>query len=63
MKLEQDGTKRVFTCFGLAVGKKTARGTAPRCDFAVGEALRRELLEGRFRAAPEGRPPGGRRRA
>lgn len=59
MKLEQDGTKRVFTCFGLAVGD----GTGPRSDFAVGEALRRALLEGRFRAAPEGRPHAGRRRA
>ena len=62
MKLEQDKKMDVFTRFGLAVGK-SARGKGPRFDFAVGEALRRELLEGRFCAAPEGHRHAARRRA
>ena len=62
MKLEQDRKMHVFTRIGLAVGKR-ARGMGPRFDFAVGEALRRELLEGRFCAAPEGHRPAVRRRA
>lgn len=62
MKLEQDSKTHVFTRLALAIGKR-ARGTGPRFDFAVAEALRRELMEGRFRAAPEGHRPAARRRA
>lgn len=62
MKLEQDRKTHVFTRLGLAVAKR-ARGTGPRFGFAVAEALRRELLEGRFRAAPDGQRHAARRRA
>lgn len=54
MKLEHDGKKDGFTGYGFAIGKK-GRSMSPRFGFAVGEALRRELLDGRFGFAPEGR--------
>lgn len=53
MKLEQDGNKRIFTCFGNAIGKRV-RSMNSRFDFAVVEALRRELLDGHFYCASVG---------
>jgi hypothetical protein len=54
MKWKQDGNKFAVTGFGHAFGKR-ARSMTSRFDFAVVEALRRQLLDGHFGCTSAGK--------